>query len=59
MIRLNKYIALNLKISRRAADELIKNNLIHVNGSISKLGQKIDEDKDVIKYLGKNIKQEK
>ena len=59
MIRLNKYIALNLKISRRAADELIENNLIHVNGSISKLGQKIDEDKDVIKYLGKNIKQEK
>ena len=59
MIRLNKYVALNLKISRRAADELIENNLIHVNGSISKLGQKIDEDKDVIKYLGKNIKQEK
>ena len=59
MIRLNKYIALNLNISRRAADELIVNNLIHVNGSISKLGQKIDEDKDVIKYLGKNIKQEK
>ena len=59
MIRLNKYLALNLNISRRAADELIENNLIHVNGSISKLGQKIDEDRDVIKYLGKNIIQEK
>ena len=59
MIRLNKYLALNLNISRRAADELIENKLIHVNGSTSKLGQKIDEDKDVVKYLGNNIKQEK
>ena len=50
MIRLNKFLALNLNISRRSADELISKQLIHVNGLIAQIGQKIDDKKDEVIY---------
>ena len=58
MIRLNKFLALNLNISRRSADELINNQLIHVNGLIAQIGQKIDDKKDEVLYLGNKVEEE-
>jgi len=54
-VRINKYLALNLNISRREADRLIENNLIKINGIESKLGQIVDEN-DVLSYKNKIIK---
>ena len=58
MIRLNKFLALNLNISRRSADELISKQLIHVNGLIAQIGQKIDDKKDEVIYLGNKVEEE-
>ena len=54
-MRINKYLALNLNISRREADRLIENKLIKINGIESKLGQIVDEN-DVLSYKNKIIK---
>lgn len=42
-MRLNKYIAQATGMSRRAADEAITQNRIHVNGSLPTLGQQVHE----------------
>ena len=54
-MRINKYLALNLNISRREADKLIKNNEIKINGVNTKLGQTVEE-KDVVSYKNQKIK---
>ncbi|WGH26167.1 MAG: pseudouridine synthase [Candidatus Shikimatogenerans bostrichidophilus] len=59
-LRLNNYISKCGICSRRKADNLIKLGLIKVNNKIiNKLGYKIIENKDIIKYNNKVIKKKK
>tara|TARA_B100000927_G_scaffold288670_1_gene283652 strand:- start:2336 stop:2980 length:645 start_codon:yes stop_codon:yes gene_type:complete len=51
-LRINKYLALHLEISRRNADELIKSKKITVNNKLAMVGQDIMTT-DVIKYQNK------
>tara|TARA_B100001287_G_scaffold197717_1_gene167302 strand:- start:3679 stop:4323 length:645 start_codon:yes stop_codon:yes gene_type:complete len=51
-LRINKYLALHLEISRRNADELIKSKKITVNNKLAMVGQDIMTT-DVIKYHNK------
>ena len=53
-MRINKYLALNLNISRREADKLVKNNEIKINGVNTKLGQ-IVQRYDVVTYKNHKI----
>ena len=58
-IRLQKYMADAGIMSRRAAEEEIKNGNVSVNGHVAELGMKIDPRNDVIAYRGKRIRYEK
>ena len=59
LIRLNKYIASTGLCSRRQADVFIKSGLITVNNKIiTELGTRIYQ-KDIVKYNGERIKEEK
>ena len=58
-IRLQKYMADAGIMSRRAAEEEIKNGNVSINGHVAELGTKIDPRNDVISYRGKRIKYEK
>ena len=58
-IRLQKYMADAGIMSRRAAEEEIKNGNVSINGHVASLGAKIDPRNDVISYRGKRIKYEK
>ena len=58
-IRLQKYMADAGIMSRRAAEEEIKNGNVSVNGHVASLGAKIDPRNDVISYRGKRIRYEK
>ena len=58
-IRLNKYISDCGLMSRRAAEEEIKNGNVSVNGHVAELGAKVDPRNDVISYRGKKIRYEK
>lgn len=56
-IRLQKYIADCGIASRRKAEELIQEGKIKVNGEkITKLGVKINPNKDIIEFNGKQLK---
>ena len=54
-IRLQKYFSDCSVMSRRAAEEKIKQGLVKVNGKVAQLGQKIDPVIDVVEYDGKRI----
>ena len=54
-IRLQKYFSDCSVMSRRAAEEKIKQGLVKVNGKVAQLGQKIDPALDVVEYDGKRI----
>ena len=54
-IRLQKYFSDCSVMSRRAAEEKIKQGLVRVNGAVAELGQKIDPERDVVEYDGKRI----
>lgn len=57
MERLQKFMAECGIASRRHAEELIKKGLVKVNGEVvTELGFKINPNKDVVEYKGKNIK---
>lgn len=56
--RLNKYLALQLGISRREADVLIDTGMVEVNGEVAILGSQILES-DIIHVAGKPIKPQK
>ncbi|MCQ2978503.1 MAG: rRNA pseudouridine synthase [Clostridia bacterium] len=57
MERLQKYIAECGVASRRAAEELIKQGKVQVNGKVvTEMGVSIDETKDNVKVSGKTIK---
>ena len=58
-IRLQKYMADAGIMSRRAAEEEIKNGNVSINGHVASLGAKIDPRNDVIAYRGKRIRYEK
>ena len=58
-IRLQKYMADAGIMSRRAAEEEIKNGNVSINGHVAELGAKIDPRNDVISYRGKRIRYEK
>ena len=58
-IRLQKYLADAGIMSRRAAEEEIKNGNVSVNGHVAPLGSKVDPRNDVIAYRGKRIRYEK
>ena len=58
-IRLQKYMADAGMMSRRAAEEEIKNGNVSVNGHVAELGTKIDPRNDVVSYRGKRIRYEK
>ena len=58
-IRLQKYMADAGIMSRRAAEEEIKNGNVSVNGHVAELGAKIDPRNDVVSYRGKRIRFEK
>ena len=58
-IRLQKYMADAGIMSRRAAEEEIKNGNVSVNGHVAELGTKIDPRNDVVSYRGKRIRYEK
>ena len=46
-------------MSRRAAEEEIKNGNVSVNGHVASIGTKIDPSTDVVTYKGKRIRYEK
>lgn len=59
-IRLQKFLADNGIASRRKCEELILQGRVRVNGELIKaLGTKIDPNKDVIEYNGREIKNSK
>lgn len=53
-MRLNKFLAHHGFASRRAADELIQNGKVLVNGEKATLGQQVEET-DVVTVRGKNV----
>lgn len=54
-IRLQKFFTDCDILSRRAAEEEIKNGKVLVNGIRAELGQKIDPETDIVEYKGKVI----
>lgn len=52
--RLNKYLALQLGISRREADELISKKHVRINGEFAELGARFD-DGDTLTVKGKAL----
>ena len=54
-IRLQKFIADSGLMSRRAAEEEIKNGNISVNGHVASLGTKVDTKNDTVTFRGKKI----
>ena len=58
MIRLNKFLAMSLNISRRKADQFIVENKIKINGHLAVLGEKIDTSIDEVTYLGNKLEKQ-
>ena len=59
MIRLNKYLASSLNISRRKADLIIREGLVQVNAKVAKLGTVINIENDTVEFEKKVIKEVK
>jgi len=55
-IRLQKFISQSGVMSRRAAEEEIKNGNVSVNGHVAEAGTKIDPDSDIVTLRGKRVK---
>ncbi len=56
MIKLQKYFTDCGILSRRAAEEEIKQGRVKVNGEPAELGRRIDPEVDVVEYLGRAVK---
>ena len=52
--RINKYLSEVGYCSRRVADRLVKEGKVTINGEISKIGAKVDED-DQVEVKGQRI----
>ncbi len=59
LVRLQKFIADAGLMSRRAAEEEIKNGNVSVNGHIAEIGMKINPRADIVAYGGKRINYQK
>ena len=58
--RLQKYLANSGVASRRKCEELILQGKVEVNGKVvTKLGTKINQEEDIVKFDGKEVKQVK
>jgi 23S rRNA pseudouridine2605 synthase len=55
LLRLNKYLALQLGVSRREADNLIDQQKVTINGKLATLGARFNQDDKII-VDGKEIK---
>ncbi|MBE6577288.1 MAG: rRNA pseudouridine synthase [Ruminococcaceae bacterium] len=55
LVRLQKYFTDCGVMSRRAAEEQIRQGLVKVNGSVAHIGDSIDPEKDKVEYNGKII----
>lgn len=55
-IRLQKFFTDCGTLSRRAAEAEIARGLVLVNGSVAKVGDKIDPDCDVVEYRGRQLR---
>ena len=55
-VKLQKYFSDCSVMSRRAAEEEIKNGKVTVNGEVATLGLRIDPSSDVVIYKGKQIR---
>ena len=58
-IRLQKFLSDAGLMSRRAAEEEIKNGKVSVNGHVAELGMKVDPKNDVVSYKGKRVRYER
>ncbi len=58
-IRLQKFIADAGIMSRRAAEDEIRNGNISVNGHVAQLGTKVDPASDLVTYRGKRVQLER
>lgn len=54
-VKLQKYFSDCAVMSRRAAEEEIKNGKVTVNGEVATLGLRIDPERDVVIYKGKRV----
>lgn len=54
-VKLQKYFSDCAVMSRRAAEEEIKNGNVTVNGKVAELGLRIDPERDAVIYKGKKI----
>ncbi len=55
-MRINKYLALHKYSTRRGADKLIETKQVFINGTLAKLGDKVEQDDRVeVKLRGKQI----
>ena len=57
-LRLNKYLATNLGISRREADILIEREKVKINGKIAEIGARVTET-DQVECGGRTISRQK
>ena len=55
-VRLQKYFTDCAILSRRAAEDMIREGRVKVNGEVATLGQKVDPEKDVVEFDGKLVK---
>lgn len=52
-MRINKYLALQKRSTRREADELIKKKRVFINGRLAVLGEKVKEgDRVEVRFRG-------
>ena len=54
-MRINKFLAESGVCSRRAADKMIEDGLVKVNGKVCVIGQEIDEFSDSVVVNGKKL----
>ena len=52
-IRLQKFFTDNKIMSRRSAEKVIEAGNVKINGTIAKLGDKVDPENDIVEYNGK------
>lgn len=53
--KIHAYLAHQGIASRRKAEELVKKGLITINEQVAELGQRVDPEKDQVKYQGKPV----
>lgn len=56
LVKLQKYFSDCGLMSRRSAEEEIKNGLVKVNGTVAVLGQRILPEQDIVEYKGKLVR---